>query len=250
LGEAIAATIAKRSNVSRVDVYRILSELEELGLVEKVIATPTEFRPVPIEDGLSILLKRKDNEYIALNTKVEQLIQKIKNISNSISQKNEPQQMVLIKEEEARRLRMKRLYNSTKVSVDFVNKWVYYVPQFSANAEIIERALNRGVKIRIITNKPKNQELPRQLKAITKNPLYDIKHIRSTPAVIVGIFDRREAAIASVGNVDSPVPMFYTANNSIVDLSISYFEQMWKKSERFAGALADGKIFGERKKAI
>lgn len=69
LRQAKARTIYKNSGVPRQDIYRILTELEGKSLVEKIIAAPTEFRAIPLQDGLSVLLKHKAHEYKEIEKK-------------------------------------------------------------------------------------------------------------------------------------------------------------------------------------
>jgi sugar-specific transcriptional regulator TrmB len=59
LEKATAKTIAKHSKVARQEAYRVLAELQEKGLVEKIIEIPTKFKPIPIEDCIYLLIERK-----------------------------------------------------------------------------------------------------------------------------------------------------------------------------------------------
>jgi len=43
----MAASLFEVSGVARQDVYRVLLELQKLGIVEKIIATPNRFRALP-----------------------------------------------------------------------------------------------------------------------------------------------------------------------------------------------------------
>jgi sugar-specific transcriptional regulator TrmB len=52
--------ISMLSNVPRQDIYRIVSELQELSLVGKIVAKPIRFQALPIEEACAILLKRKE----------------------------------------------------------------------------------------------------------------------------------------------------------------------------------------------
>jgi sugar-specific transcriptional regulator TrmB len=45
--------------VARQEVYRILYELQEKGLVEKVMAIPTEFKEALIQYSVRILIERQ-----------------------------------------------------------------------------------------------------------------------------------------------------------------------------------------------
>ena len=72
-----AQTISKLSTVSRPDVYRVLNQLQDLGLVEKIIAKPEEFRAIPIEEGVSILLQRRINKTRELQNRGLKLVQSV-----------------------------------------------------------------------------------------------------------------------------------------------------------------------------
>ena len=56
LGRANTKSLAKNSNVARQDIYRITAELQELGIIEKIIAIPNEYRVTSLQDGIKILL--------------------------------------------------------------------------------------------------------------------------------------------------------------------------------------------------
>jgi sugar-specific transcriptional regulator TrmB len=69
LKRATANNIHRKSNVARQEVYRILSDLQEKGLVEKVIDKPTKFKPIPASDAISILLQRRNEQNRQLGKK-------------------------------------------------------------------------------------------------------------------------------------------------------------------------------------
>lgn len=55
-------TISNLSKVARTDLYRITHELEKKGLVERILANPTQFKPIPLAECLPVLLQRKNQE--------------------------------------------------------------------------------------------------------------------------------------------------------------------------------------------
>ena len=63
--------ISRESNIARQDVYRILPQLEKLGLAVKIIASPTIYCATPLENGFSMLLNQKTDEYIELQKKAK-----------------------------------------------------------------------------------------------------------------------------------------------------------------------------------
>ena len=54
LGQTTVGACAKTMQIARAEIYRAISTLEKIGLVKRVIASPTIFRAIPIADGLSI----------------------------------------------------------------------------------------------------------------------------------------------------------------------------------------------------
>jgi len=62
LGLAQVGRVSKASKVRREDIYRLLPSLEKLGLIEKVLGTPTKIRAIPVEDALSLLVKQEEDK--------------------------------------------------------------------------------------------------------------------------------------------------------------------------------------------
>ena len=52
LGKSSPKTISKESKIARQDIYRVLAELQELGLVKKAISRPVIFEAFPLKDAI------------------------------------------------------------------------------------------------------------------------------------------------------------------------------------------------------
>ncbi len=128
MGEADGKTISQHSGMPRQEVYRILCELQEMGLVEKVIAVPLRFKAVPIQDGLSILLMQKAREYSEAKKETRVLIRKFRNNREKTPFTEDPELIVIPKKEAL----IKRLGNgleNTQRSIDYS----YYGTEISAS---------------------------------------------------------------------------------------------------------------------
>jgi sugar-specific transcriptional regulator TrmB len=79
LKAATARNIHKASNVARQDVYQTLSDLQDKGLIEKVIAKPAEYQAIPANDIISILLQRKNEKELPTRKKSNPAFQKSQN---------------------------------------------------------------------------------------------------------------------------------------------------------------------------
>ena len=81
LGNSTVIQIAKSSSVRREDVYKVLSPLENMGLVEKLLGKPAKVRATPVAGALASLIldeKVKSDERIATMKEKFQLLSKAK----------------------------------------------------------------------------------------------------------------------------------------------------------------------------
>ena len=62
MGTSEAKSIVQTSKIPRQDIYRILDELFEKGLVEKVFAKPVKFKAISPGECLKLLVQRRTNE--------------------------------------------------------------------------------------------------------------------------------------------------------------------------------------------
>ena len=68
-----AKEISKITNITRQDVYRILPDLQKVGLLEKNITAPAMFKATPLKLGVSILMKNKTAQHIELMEKANKM---------------------------------------------------------------------------------------------------------------------------------------------------------------------------------
>jgi sugar-specific transcriptional regulator TrmB len=77
-GTLSLSEVSKSSGVSRPDSYRAISKLVDMGLVERIISNPTKFRPLSMNEGLSILLGQKEKENSELRLEAAHLSEEFK----------------------------------------------------------------------------------------------------------------------------------------------------------------------------
>ena len=66
--------ISKIAMVARPDVYRTLSNLQKIGLIEKIIRKPLEYRSIPMKEGISLLLETKTHQYEKVRAEAQILL--------------------------------------------------------------------------------------------------------------------------------------------------------------------------------
>ena len=234
LQESEANNISKYSNVARPDVYRVMPTLEKIGLIEKIIASPTRYRATPIEETCNILLQKKKKEFTDINLETELLIK------NAMDKKNVYEIEIDCPREEFRLISSKTLLlkklkieNSTmQNSFNCVGDWKVVRGLMFDHLEIYERALNKGVKIRILTEKSEGSDHKKILTALNNHPLFKIKYVTPPISIRMAIYDMKKAHMCINSHSDSDItPSLWSNNPQFVKLIAAYFEEIWNQAE-------------------
>lgn len=231
-GTSPPKTISKESGIARQDIYRILDELRELGLVEKALTTPTMFKAIPLQDALLTLLERRVKETSELQARARELLSHFKeNHSKTALQQEEPQ-FVLISEKEWTLKKRKQIIETAQTNMDVVTPWKRYAPARLAYPEEHKKAVERGVKIRFITEKPEGETSLGQAKEIVQvfgeNPSVEVRYSRTPVLTAVAMWDKKEVVVFTLPMaVLGKSPALWSSNPSLVHLVQNYFEMIW-----------------------
>jgi len=120
-GKATIATISKTSKVARPDVYRTLAKMQEKGLVEKILAIPTQFKLIPMKQSLLTLLENKRNEFLEVQEKTTELFLNFKENNSKSTLREDEAQLRLISEQATVR-REKGVLDAVQRSFDEVTR--------------------------------------------------------------------------------------------------------------------------------
>jgi sugar-specific transcriptional regulator TrmB len=228
-----AKMISKKLGVSKPDVYRVLGNLQKQGLVEKIISNPAVFRAVPIDQSLSILFQRKEKEFSNLRQKTERLRLNFKNSKIAESFRDEDHQFVLIPEKGAEIEKRRKILKASNQSMDVINLWKRFSKTSYEYAGDDIKALQRGVKIRAITEKPNKSRIPSFFRDFKNSGSFEIEYLPYPPHAVLTIYDRKEALLAispSAGLGETPI--LWTNNASLLAVMQEYFEMLWAQAER------------------
>lgn len=241
LEQATARTISNSSRVARQEVYRILVELETKSLVERIIAVPTEFKPVSIENGLSLLIREKRKEISEIQREVNKLSTKLKESLNPRENKRGTSQtgkseFVLIPENKALLFRMKKALDSAQTNIDTIYPKEPFLQIFFNLSDKFKEALKRGVKIRCLLNEPLDvNSWSTTLQAISDNPLFEIRITSEPPKENFWIIDEKLVLVSTSPIYNyKQVPVLWTTATPLVGISESHFNTLWKKAHKAA----------------
>ncbi len=234
LGIASVGDVSKVSKVRREDVYRILPKLEKLGLVEKLLGTPTRLRAAPVEEALPLLIKIEEDAFrervLTLKTKTKTFL---KHFAHAPSlEVEEKANFVLLSKREGIMNRMLAMVKKAEKEFDVVfsrGQIIQFVRTFS---EQLKRAIKKGTRIRIISEMPEFEDsLPRVIEErISLGNSIELRYT-DMPFSHYMIVDFTEAlmATATEGNM-ADNPCLWTNSDSLKLIYQGNFEKLWHNS--------------------
>jgi sugar-specific transcriptional regulator TrmB len=238
LGKAGARAVAKLSNVPRQEIYRVLPQLESLGIVEVVIDKPTQFLAIDPETVLSVLI---DKRHETLSKQISELRQKKLMLENELRKvegksagiaKPKPVHFALISGPHLISEKIDNMLRSASVEV------LWMVPKTEIlraviydRDEMLRRCARRNVRVRIVTEVDH-----RNLKEVKK--LSNFCEIRHSPAVtsLMTIVDDRELIVGSAvhtiegSSSDETMHELWTNDSGHINAMKDFFEKVWSVS--------------------
>jgi len=230
IGASSVKDITEFSNTPRQDVYRVLNELFEIGLVEKEITTPTQYRAIPINDCLNLLTER-----LTKKTKEIQLTahKTLNHLTKNLPLKKEPCKIILVPNKEPIALKSRDLLNSVQENLMVISPPNKLFPWLFEQKCLFQKALKRNVKLRLITKRPANEKaLQQTIQTLNENSNFKIKYLPQTPAVSFSLYDTKRIILelsAKEGYTKSQA--IICENSSLIELASSYFELNWCASK-------------------
>ena len=213
----------------RQTIHGILYALEELGLVERAITRPLRFKGIPAKQGVTSLLEQKIQETKTMQTKTKIMM---KNFHPENGNNNvygfEPNFVLVPKKDPSITKRREEIDNAKK-EIDFITSWKRFPLTVNTWGDAAKKALQRGVKIRVILEKPEDlNELPEQVIDYKKYPKYELRFILEPPRAVIALFDKKRALVktsASAGVAEDP--QLWTDNPCFLSILSDYFEILW-----------------------
>jgi sugar-specific transcriptional regulator TrmB len=232
-GDAKAKAIADLSLVNRQDIYLILDTLQQIGLIQRKITSPTTFKATPLDEALKTLLQQKTNELTLIRKKTSCLTQKFNQLTTSVVDPQETPCLGIVSEGDKGKKLGQSIENTFK-SIETDTTWKRF-KQVSVLFETqLESALKRGVIIRVITEKPENKALPNWTNnALNKKPDYfKLKALQTPPTAVATIFDNTQTVLAFNNSTDIKYgPHIWSNNPTTLALIKAYFTILWMELE-------------------
>ncbi len=234
LGNATIKQISKTSNIARQDLYRIMPTLQKLGLVTKVIGTPSMFKATPIKEAMSILLHQKTDEYAELQRKTTYLLNNFHEYSVAkVTLQEEETQFIITSELKLLYSKLEKLNQTAQRSIDCVGKWKdFKAAMLYCLYDVFLEAMARGVRIRYVTEEPNDdRSLDKMLAVLEKNPLFEIRYVTGSVPIRMAMHDQQEVNVC-VGPPEKDHPNLWSNNPMFVQIIAGHFEQIWNAANK------------------
>jgi len=232
-GNSTVKKIADKTNIARQEAQRVATELESLGLVERLLVNPTEFEPVPINYAIRFLLERREKVALELDQKINMLLKNFANSQVESPHEGKKVHFVITSGKEAIIRKSRIVVDGTKESCDIINGlWKNIGYASSLFKEQTMEAIKRHVKIRIVAEKlPNEQSVQEIYKHTIESRNFEIKFVSSSLPAIIGIYDKKDLLVySSPEKLIGDSPMLWTNNPSLIAAVQTYFNKLWKQA--------------------
>jgi sugar-specific transcriptional regulator TrmB len=224
---ATVKTISRASTITREKVYCILPRLQEIGLVEKVLNSPSEFKAISLKKAISLLLERITSETASIKKNAQEVLQNLEEIEK-LEQNSDEETIVVCKHEIGFDKRIRAMENA-KVSLDLI------IPELTEETGnyylgVYSKALRKGAHVRLIAQKPiQSRSVLETAATLSKNPMFEIRYSKSaSPAMSLYVIDEKQVTIAtSAETFPKNYSVILARTPVLVALTLGYFKTMW-----------------------
>jgi sugar-specific transcriptional regulator TrmB len=231
LGKAKARDLWEKSGVGRQEIYRILDELLKMGLIEKQISSPSRFQAVPISTGALMLLNRKHEGILKLETEARKLIRE-KETKEGVEEQGS--EFFILHRKYVMQNRGEDSYANAEKSVEFFAPFKRLAGCFTYDIDVYRKAVERGVDMRAITEKVapyKYARLQKKASALFSKRNFSLRIAIPFDKVAFSIIDDREAYFP----LDPEKSLFedqslWTNNRFLIALAHKYFSMIWDRA--------------------
>lgn len=239
LGPATISDVADHSGVRREEVYRLLPDLEKIGLVERLMGKPMRIRTPDVQSAMSSLISReriKARERISAlmertNVIEEYLSKTGLNVSSGSSAQDD---FALLEEKESVRTRLHEMIIEAQENVDVLYSRENLVWFLSTQSQLLVDAETRGVKVRLLSTPATGRDrIPKIIsRRFSGSSAVELKYMTAIPTNCIAV-DGKEAMIVTSSTHQPSAHNLFTTNTNLVALVKRVFELSWSQSSHW-----------------
>ncbi|PNX52894.1 MAG: hypothetical protein BV458_07250 [Thermoplasmata archaeon M9B2D] len=237
LGTPTVSEVAEASEVRREEVYRLLPELEKIGLIERLLGKPIRLRTPNPQASISLLVqleKERAKDRIAdLSSKSQELLQYLGHHAVEIPSDEEfVSDFSLIQEKESVRTIIYDMISKSTQQLDILFSRADLIWLLSTQGEVLQNAVERGIKIRIISEPSAGRDrIPKILHRRFPSEIEMPMKYLLNPTAFYLVADQSQTLLITSGVNHLPLSnCLWTNNDSLVTLTCRNFEDHWHES--------------------
>lgn len=231
-GKTTATALEKQTKMPRPIVYRTLAELQKKGLATKEIGQPNSFNPTPIHSAMQNLILEREEELRRLSHETTEFLK-------SVPERKEPPvgaedyKLVMIDGKERIIKQIKTQIAKAKSRIRILTTLQRWQPIVYACFENYEKALDRGVEIRVLAQRADCEVSERVEQLLLHSSNFNLKLSYAYNCCSFGIFDNQEAIINYFpSQVIEESPVIWTNHPSFLAMCRGQFESVWRTTKK------------------
>lgn len=236
LGIASIREVSKVSEIRREEVYRMLPDLEKLGLIEKVLGKPLKIKATPLNVALSLLIEHEKQQskdkLSSLIDKKETFLNDFHSYSLQLERKDDEANFSLIILREAVISKGASMFEAAERGMDIVTSLDgirMFQNIISDYDEVVKKAISKGVKLRIVLSTSEHSDSVLRIVGEYQE-LMELRY-SNQPLNHYTIVDYEEALIStSTDPLLGNTPYLWTDNRNLIEILKVDFDRVWNTS--------------------
>ncbi|MHA1238775.1 MAG: TrmB family transcriptional regulator [Candidatus Odinarchaeia archaeon] len=227
-GPCKASDVSKTLKMRRTEVYRVINELQSIGVIESTFDFPAKFMALPVSKALDCFIKFKQDEIIRLKELKEEICRIIDKVS--IKRSSLPDRFMVIKNLKLLYLKILQMFKSARHTLRYIARdrdiaYMNYRGLFDALKN--RKNIHTMILTEII---PRNLDMFRSISE--KNENIKIKHVKESETLPQFIIKDEKEVIIYLNSKSSPgTSIGLWTNNSALRMILSnFFERLWVNS--------------------
>ena len=233
IGKQTIKQISTLVDIERSNTYNIIKKLHKAGLFVEMIGRPNLYEAIPIEQGVSTLLRFKEQEYNSAAKEAKYLLDK-RNISSSIK----PAEYEFRIARTLKKTFQQGIMKSCEVaerSFDLLLSSSVFFWGFLQLAESQLQCVKRGVNYRVIVEREVLSKKPPILNAFLKYENFKIRGVSEHLRIEGGIGDKKFANMFLTPRADLEEALQLRTNHpGFIELMQNYFDAIWNDAQEYS----------------
>lgn len=227
LGAATTTEIAAAAAKERSNTYHLLERLEQLGLVEATLDSPTKFKPIEAGEAINHLFSIESVKFHELDKRRKSMLASLSSVGLGVARDAETYSV--IKGRARTYLRMIESMSECKKEVSLIlsANGVTRLRRFGDFMQVMKQRARAGVEFRVITEiSGSNVEDVREFGKVA-----ELRHVRNQ-STNASVYDLKVGSVALVinDNLDEDAPehvALWTSGKSFVKMLTDFFNSIW-----------------------